>query len=138
MGIWPPQQPPLNGGNPALFTPLTNVEVKIQNTGKVASAEVVQLYVGIPGDDVPSRQLRGFSKPYLEPGQTKTTQFDLTRRDLSTWNVEKQDWELRRGPYKIYVGSSVLDIKLQGIFTLGDSGPIVMDKVVSWNTTEGI
>jgi beta-glucosidase len=106
------------GGNPSLFTALVKVEVKVQNTGKRPSSEVIQLYVGIPGSDVPARQLRGFSKPYLEPGQIKTAYFDLTRRDLSVWNVEKQDWELRRGVYNIYVGASVLDIKLKGTFTL--------------------
>jgi beta-glucosidase len=113
-----------------LFTILAKVEAKVQNTGRRASFEVAQLYVGIPGSEVPSRQLRGFTKPYLEPGQTKTARFDLTRRDLSIWNVEKQEWELRRGLYKIYVGASVLDIKLEGSFTLTEAG-ILASKVLS-------
>jgi beta-glucosidase len=134
LSVWPEEQATLPGGNPALFTPLTKIEAKVQNTGTVASSEVAQLYVGIPGD-TPARQLRGFAKPNLEPGKTKTVSFDLRRKDLSVWNVEKQNWELRRGVYNIYVGSSVLDIKLKGSFTLGESGFAVEKKFIN-NTAE--
>jgi beta-glucosidase len=133
LAVWPEKLATLPGGNPALFKDLTKVEAKVQNTGNVASAEVAQLYVGIPGD-TPARQLRGFSKPYLEPGQTKTVSFDLRRKDLSVWNVQKQEWELRRGTYNIYVGSSVLDIKLKGWFTLSESGFTVEKKFLNSTT----
>lgn len=131
--MWPEKLAKLPGGNPALFKPLTKVQAKIKNTGNVASAEVAQLYVGIPGD-APARQLRGFSKPFLQPGQTTIVHFDLRRKDLSVWNVEKQEWELRRGTYNIFVGSSVLDIKLRGSFILGDSGFTVTKNLVNSTT----
>lgn len=118
LSVWPPPRPIVEGGNPSLFTPLVAVQASVENTGSMAASEVVQLYLRIPGNDVPARQLRGFGKPYLQQGQAKTVQFELNRRDLSVWNVEKQDWELRRGEYGIYVGASVLNIKLTGTFTL--------------------
>jgi beta-glucosidase len=135
LAVWPLQRPIVSGGNPSLFTNLAKLEAKVKNTGKVASFDVIQLYIGIPGNDVPARQLRGFVKPYLEPGQTKTVNFDLTRRDLSIWNVEKQEWELRRGVYNVYVGASVLDIKLKDSFTIGEAG-LTGQKVTRVNMTD--
>jgi hypothetical protein len=117
--IYPPKQPIVPGGNPAIWKTLVKVTTTIQNTGKMAASEVVQLYVGLPGPNVPVRQLRGFMKPFIEPGMSKTVEIELTRRDVSVWNTVSQDWELRRGEYKIYVGASVLDIKLNGAFMLG-------------------
>jgi hypothetical protein len=49
--------------------------------------------------------------------------------------VETQNWELRRGTYNIYVGASVLDIKLKGSFTLGDAGPTAKGSKIGENNT---
>lgn len=100
------------GGDAALWQQVATVTAQVQNTGSVAAAEVAQLYVHIPGG--PERQLRGFEKKFLQPGEKCTVSFSLTRRDLSTWDVVKQQWVLQSGSYDVTVGKSVLDIQLKG------------------------
>lgn len=92
------------GGQEDLWDTLVQVSATLTNTGSVAAGEVAQLYVGIP--DGPARQLRGFVKPVLQPGEETVVRFELTRRDLSAWDVVAQKWVLPRGEYGIYVGSS--------------------------------
>lgn len=75
--------------------------------------------MGIPNS--PERQLRGFSKHYLCPGDSVQVRFELTRRDLSVWSVVEQQWVLQSGTYPIYVGASVLDIRLTGSLTINTS-----------------
>ncbi|CAI7584967.1 unnamed protein product [Penicillium manginii] len=104
------------GGSEALWDIVANVNCTIHNTGNFRAAEVAQLYVGIPGG--PPKVLRGFEKKTIDSGKKKHIQFDLTRRDLSQWDVEKQAWGLQTGKYPIYVGKSVLDIQLHGVLDL--------------------
>ena len=106
------------GGDPELWQTVMEVSCKITNIGEVATTEVAQLYVGIPGS--PEKVLRGFEKHSLTPGESCIVHFKLTRRDLSTWDVVSQKWVLQSGDYNIYVGKSVLDIQLQGKTTLRD------------------
>jgi beta-glucosidase len=54
----------------------------------------------------------------LVPRERGVFEFPLTRRDLSTWNVVEQKWELQRGRYKVYVGKSVDDVPLTGSFSI--------------------
>jgi beta-glucosidase len=84
------------GGKADLWDVLATVAVDVANMGGVDGKEVVQLYVGIPGDD------------------TATVTFELTRRDLSVWDVVAQDWLLQQGEYNIYVGSSSRTLPLSG------------------------
>jgi len=84
----------------------------------MTAAEVGQLYIGIPASEQPLKQLRGFAKKLLEPGEAAKVTFELTRKDLSVWDVEAQDWKLPNGQFKVYIGKSVLDIQLTGDFTL--------------------
>ncbi|KAK8124726.1 glycosyl hydrolase family 3 N terminal domain-containing protein [Apiospora kogelbergensis] len=108
-----PAVPVVQGGHPALWDVVARVTCTVSNAGQVAAAEVAQLYIGIPSNDefvTPVRQLRGFEKP----GQTGTVTFPLTRRDLSVWDVKAQQWRLQAGSYKINVGASSRDIKLEG------------------------
>lgn len=112
-----PAVPVVQGGHPALWDVVARVTCTVSNAGQVAAAEVAQLYIGIPSNDefvTPVRQLRGFEKVPLEPGQTGTVTFPLTRRDLSVWDVKAQQWRLQAGSYKINVGASSRDIKLEG------------------------
>ncbi|KAH2280412.1 hypothetical protein KXW96_004761 [Aspergillus fumigatus] len=115
-----PQYPPSaaiqQGGNPHLWDNIVTVSAEIKNTGRVAGAEVAQLYIGIPNG--PVRQLRGFEKVDVSAGETTQVQFALNRRDLSTWDVEAQQWSLQRGTYRVYVGRSSRDLPLTGSFTL--------------------
>lgn len=94
----------ITGGQEDLWDPLVRVSATVSNTGSVTAAEVAQLYVGIP--DGPARQLRGFAKPVLQAGEETVVRFELTRRDMSAWDVAAQKWVLSRGEYRIYVGGS--------------------------------
>ncbi|TIA35026.1 hypothetical protein D6C78_06427 [Aureobasidium pullulans] len=105
------------GGLSSLYDVIATVGVTVTNTGKVAAAEVAQLYVGIPNSGLP-KALRGFDKQLIQPGKSVSFSFPLRRRDLSTWDTFSQQWVLRSGSYAIMVGKSVLDIQLQGTFSL--------------------
>ncbi|KAJ5808438.1 hypothetical protein N7474_009707 [Penicillium riverlandense] len=98
------------GGAVGLWDTVATVTATVRNTGRRAGAEVAQLYVGIPGG--PVKQLRGFDKVQIAAGGSTKVSFSLTRRDLSSWNVFEQNWELQSGNYKIYVGSSSRDLPL--------------------------
>ena len=114
----PPKKTTGPGGNSALWDNLVRVTATVQNTGDVNGAEAAQLYVGLPGPDVAVRQLRGFEKVTIRAGGQAKVTFDLTRRDLSYWDTAEQDWMLRRGEYKIYVGASSRDLPLKGSFKI--------------------
>ncbi|RYP66087.1 hypothetical protein DL771_007978 [Monosporascus sp. 5C6A] len=108
------------GGQADLWDVLVTVRADVANTGGVAGAEVAQLYVGIPGSGVPARQLRGFAKPFLNASASATVDFELTRRDLSVWDVAAQRWRLPLGGqrFAVYVGGSSRDLPLRETFTL--------------------
>jgi len=112
----PPKAATLAGGNPHLWDVIATVDATVANTGAVAAADVSQLYIGIPGG--PAKQLRGYKKQMIAPGASACVHFDLTRRDLSSWDVVRQQWMLQTGSYKVYVGESVLDIRLTGDITV--------------------
>ncbi|OAK95119.1 beta-glucosidase-like protein [Phaeosphaeriaceae sp. SRC1lsM3a] len=102
----------VQGGHPQLWDVLYRVTTTITNTGKVAGHEVAQLYLGIP--DSPKKQLRGFERVgILQPGESKEVEFELTRRDLSIWNVEAQQWEVQKGQYGVWVGASSRDVRAE-------------------------
>ncbi|KAH8131339.1 hypothetical protein ACSS6W_003231 [Trichoderma asperelloides] len=111
-----PGGPIVSGGQTDLWDAIATVSVNVKNTGNFAGAEVAQLYIGIPG--APEKQLRGFEKPFLQPNQSETVTFHLTRRDLSVWSVERQKWQLQQGTYKFYVGSSSRRLPLNGTMNL--------------------
>ncbi|KAI1078454.1 beta-glucosidase-related glycosidase [Whalleya microplaca] len=107
----------ISGGHPALWETVATVTSTLKNTGSVTASEVAQLYVGIPSSeefDTPVRQLRGFQRTPVRPGETRTVSFSLTRRDLSVWDTTAQQWKLQSGTYKINVGASCRDIRLEG------------------------
>ncbi|CAK7229377.1 hypothetical protein SCUCBS95973_007200 [Sporothrix curviconia] len=117
-----PRVPVVQGGHPDLWETVAEVTCSVTNSGNVSGTEVVQLYVGVPGadseeeeGDSPVRQLRGFHRAGpLAPGQTAEVVFALTRRDLSVWDVEVQQWRIRRGTFKLYIGASSRDLRLNG------------------------
>jgi beta-glucosidase len=111
-----PTGPIHQGGQTDLWDEIAFVTADISNTGDREGKEVAQLYIGIPGG--PARQLRGFEKCNLLPGETTTMRFGLTRRDLSTWDMVKQKWKLQTGNYWVYVGSSSRRLPLVGVLRL--------------------
>ncbi|KAI0205827.1 beta-glucosidase M [Astrocystis sublimbata] len=112
-----PSGPIRQGGQVDLWDTVATVSATLANTGAVAGAEVAQLYVGIPGDG-PQRQLRGFEKVFLNVSEARTIRFDLTRRDLSVWDVVAQKWALQRGRYRLWVGASSRLLPLNGTLTI--------------------
>jgi beta-glucosidase len=112
-----PSTPILQGGHPELWHVLLNVTVSVTNTGDVPGYEVAQLYLGIP--DAPARQLRGFEKVFLQPGEMNNVVFGLTRRDMSVWDVVAQQWRVQTGEYGIWVGASSRDLRVNGTMSVG-------------------
>ncbi|RBR18125.1 uncharacterized protein FIESC28_06191 [Fusarium coffeatum] len=112
----PPSTPVSEGGFESLWDILVTIQIDVKNTGDMAAFEVPQLYIGIP--DAPAKQLRGFEKVLLKPRETKTVKFSLTRRDLSVWDVVRQNWVLQDGEYKVYVGASSRDVRLMETLAL--------------------
>ena len=112
------------GGNPDLWDVYATAAVDVKNTGALPGKEVVQLYVSFPdvlGEaknvDFPVNVLRGFEKPYLDSDETQTVKFNLTRRDLSYWDVTRQNWVMpHEGSITIKVGASSRDLKLTGSY----------------------
>ncbi|KAI1824970.1 glycoside hydrolase superfamily [Xylaria intraflava] len=102
------------GGNPDLWETYVRVSVDISNTGSVQGQVVPQLYLHYPDSssvDFPVKVLRGFDKLLLQEGETRTVTFDLTRRDLSYWDVTAQNWVMIvDGEYKFSVGQSSRDL----------------------------
>jgi beta-glucosidase len=88
------------------------VTVPVTNTGKRAGAEVVQLYVHEDKPTVPRppQELKGFQKVFLQPGETKTVQLTLTRRDFSFWDVATDSWKADAGTFEIRLGDSSRDL----------------------------
>ncbi|EMR69432.1 putative beta-glucosidase 1 protein [Eutypa lata UCREL1] len=112
-----PEVAVISGGHPALWETIATVTFTLSNTGGVTASEVAQLYLGIPsseGFDTPARQLRGFQRTPVRPGETRTVVLSLTRRDLSVWDTVAQQWRLQPGTYQIDVGASSRDLRLQG------------------------
>ncbi|KAE8333038.1 putative beta-glucosidase G [Aspergillus sergii] len=109
-----PEQLPIQpGGNPALWESVYNVSVVVTNSGDVKGAAVPQLYVTFPDSapaGTPPKQLRGFDKVSLAPGESQTVGFELMRRDLSYWDVVSQDWLIPEGEFTIRVGFSSRDL----------------------------
>ncbi|KAL1986154.1 hypothetical protein VTN96DRAFT_6806 [Rasamsonia emersonii] len=111
---YPPNSTVLPGGLASLWDVILRAEAMVKNTGQMAAAEVSQLYVAFPGDSTAVKQLRGFAKTFMNPGESKQIRFALTRRDLSRWSAVDQAWVLQRGTYEVYVGASSRDLSLSG------------------------
>ncbi|KAI9048909.1 hypothetical protein LZ554_006760 [Drepanopeziza brunnea f. sp. 'monogermtubi'] len=107
------------GGNPALWDVMFTIAVKVTNTGTVAGKDVVQVYVQYPSDnpwDTPVIQLRAFEKTAtLAPGESATVTLQLTRRDLSIWDVVRQNWIIpvsTSQPFLFWIGNSSAGLTL--------------------------
>jgi beta-glucosidase len=97
------------------------VSATITNTGSMSGAEVAQLYVGFPSSvGEPPRQLKGFAKVSLAPGQSATVSFPLTSADLSYYDTATNGFVAPAGTFQVYVGdsSALANLPLQGSFTV--------------------
>ncbi|MFW5872473.1 MAG: glycoside hydrolase family 3 C-terminal domain-containing protein, partial [bacterium] len=91
------------------------VHVNVENVGERKGAEVVQLYVGDIACKVPrpEKELKGFEKVELNPGENKDVAIHLEKPAFSFYNVETHSWEIEPGEFEIMVGSSSRDIHLK-------------------------
>ena len=89
------------------------VAVDVTNTGSRAGSEVVQVYVHAAQSTIarPAKELAGFAKVRLEPGQTVRAQVPLGRRSFTVWDVSANDWLVETGEYEILVGASSTDLR---------------------------
>ena len=94
--------------------------IPVTNTGNVAGAEVVQLYIQDVESSVdrPLKELKGFEKVWLEPGETKTVSFTIGKDALSFFDAEKHEWVAELGEFKALIGASVADIRTEVSFKL--------------------
>lgn len=90
------------------------VSVSIQNTGKVAGKEIVQVYTGKSKSavDRPVHELKAFAKTrQLAPDESQQVNLHLPISDLSHWDEQKKDWNLEKGTYHVKVGASSRDLR---------------------------
>jgi beta-glucosidase len=108
---------------PAATNGLRDVQVtaKVTNTGNRAGADVAQLYLGDPkAAGEPPRQLVGFQRVSLDPGQSTRVQFTITPRDTWWWDQNAKGWNQSTGRYAVYVGdsSALSDLPLRNAFEI--------------------
>lgn len=113
------------------------VSVDVTNTGDTAGKEIVQLYVrdltGICRR--PKKELKGFEKVDLEPGETKTVTMTLDKRAFAWYNTELKDWFAGSGEYEILIGASSRDIRLSQKLHMNSSQKLPLH--LSLNSTLG-
>lgn len=98
----------------------------VTNTGTVAGEEVVQLYVSYPGSSVEraERELKGFAKVVLDPGETRTVQIDLPVNSLAYYDVTQQAWALEGLEHEVHVGTSSRDLPLSTTLSVAAQSPV--------------
>lgn len=117
-----PQPAPIaggaEGGNPALYDVIFKVKVTVKNIGKMTGKAVPQLYLEYPKGiawETPIRQLKGFEKVELNPGEKKEVTMELLRKDISVWDVVRQQWIIPQGGksgYIVHIGHSSRNLVL--------------------------
>ncbi len=103
---------------PQQITPSGTVKVTVDltNTGDRAGADVAQLYVGHPTDaGEPPKQLKGFHKVFLKPGQTREVSFTVPAHAFATWDEDAHSWKVADTSYRILVGDSSVHLPQQGM-----------------------
>ncbi len=107
--------------SPASASGDVEVRFDVTNTGSRAAAEVAEVYVGDRHSSVPRplKELKGFAKVNLNPGETRQVSITLDRRAFSYYDVKKQDWTVAPGDFEILVGGSSAKIELTGKVRLG-------------------
>jgi beta-glucosidase len=111
------------------FSNKLTVAVTVTNTGKVAGREIVQLYLTAPATQLPKpvQELKSFAKTkLLNPGEKTVLQFTLTAAELASYNSDATAWIADAGTYRVRIGASSEDLRLQGIFNLKSA--IVVEK----------
>ena len=106
------------------------VSFTVTNSGDVAGTEVSQVYISAPGQEVfcAQRELKGFAKTHLEPGESRQVTIELDDKAFRYWNVKTDKWERENGTYTISVGKSCEDIVLSAQLDIaGTNAPAPYD-----------
>lgn len=90
-----------------------SISLDVSNTGKTAGAETIQLYISDLKSSVirPDKELKGFQKVFLQPGESKTVRFSLNKDDLSYFDAERHEWVAEPGVFIAKIGASSGDIR---------------------------
>ena len=96
------------------------ISVDVKNTGDREGAEVVQLYIADPASSIdrPVKELKGFEKITLKPGESKTVSFEIAADGLSYYSVEDNGWKAEAGEFQALIGPSSADIRTTASFEL--------------------
>ncbi|WP_175638597.1 glycoside hydrolase family 3 C-terminal domain-containing protein [Metabacillus schmidteae] len=118
-------------------TETLSVTVDVKNTGAFTGKEVVQLYVKDVASSVsrPQKELKGFEKVELQPGEVKEVTFTLDKRSFAYYNTELKDWHVESGEFELLVGKSSKEIVLTEKVTVESTTEIPL--LVHRNTTVG-
>jgi beta-glucosidase len=118
-------------------TDTVTVSVNVKNTGDRAGKEIVQLYVKDVESTVnrPEKELKGFEKVDLQPGEEKTVTFTLHKRAFAYYNVDLKDWHVETGEFEILVGKSSQEITLKDSIMVQST--VYIKKPVHRNTLLG-
>ena len=100
------------------------VSVDIENTGSRAGVAVPQLYVSYPETEArrPEKELKGFARVTLEPGETQTVEIPVRVPDLAYWDAASHAWVVERAEHLVHVGPNAGNLPLSGSFWVGDTG----------------
>ncbi|MGG0724887.1 glycoside hydrolase family 3 C-terminal domain-containing protein [Bacillus mycoides] len=118
-------------------TETVSVSVNVKNTGSRAGKEIVQLYIKDVESSMtrPEKELKGFKKIELQPGEEKTVSFTLNKRSFAYYNVELKDWHVETGEFEILVGKSSRESVLQD--NMHVQSTTIIKKTVHRNTLLG-
>ncbi|MED0963558.1 glycoside hydrolase family 3 C-terminal domain-containing protein [Bacillus paramycoides] len=118
-------------------TDTVSVRVNVKNTGSTVGKEIVQLYIKDVESTMirPEKELKGFEKVALQPGEEKTVSFTLNKRSFAYYNVELKDWHVETGEFEILVGKSSKEIVLHD--SLYVQSTTIIRKPVHRNTLLG-
>lgn len=96
------------------------ITIPVTNTGTRAGAEIVQLYIGDKESSLPRplKELKGFSKVSLEPGETKVVSFSISKDALSFFDDTRHEWIAEPGKFEVFIAASATDIKSRLNFDL--------------------
>jgi beta-glucosidase len=105
---------------PTIFSPDSppTATVLVKNTGPVAGAQILQLYIAARHSSTPRpvKELHGFTKVFLQPGEEKTVDIHIDKYATSFWDEIEDMWKSEEGVYQVLIGTSSQEIVAQGEF----------------------
>jgi len=122
----PSQAGGAEGGNPDLYQVAVVIQAGLTNLGGIPADCVVQAYISYPENvtdadgepvDMPVKVLRAFEKVHVFEPKRVPVKLELTRRDLSYWDVKQQNWVIPKGEFRLHLGFSSRDLPLTDIFS---------------------